>query len=87
MKDVQRSSRWQQVKGLLLSSWHSLASVFTSSLGLTTALLMFIWFANALTYYGEVLLTVTVSFRSCETSNPGPGSSQVQIGGEAAQRG
>lgn len=36
-------------------------SIFGSNLGVTTVLLMVIWFANALTYYGEVLLTVTVS--------------------------
>lgn len=35
--------------------------IFKSALGITTGLLMFIWFVNALTYYGEVLLTTTVS--------------------------
>jgi hypothetical protein len=38
----------------------STCRIFGSSLGITTALLMIIWFANALTYYGEVLLTTAV---------------------------
>lgn len=39
----------------------SMGRIFGSSLGITTALFMIIWFANALTYYGEVLLTTAVS--------------------------
>lgn len=49
----------------LSEGWRSFRSSISlllhSSLGVTTGLFMFIWFVNALTYYGEVLLTTTVS--------------------------
>ena len=53
-------TRWQQAAAVVKSAGNALSSVFTAGLALTTSLLMFIWFSNALTYYGEVLLTTTV---------------------------
>ena len=53
-------SQKQQLSAPFVALWRSLLSVFSSTLRLTTGLLLFIWFANALTYYAEVLLTVTV---------------------------
>ena len=49
---------------MVKSAGAALSSVFTAGLALTTSLLMFIWFSNALTYYGEVLLTTTVRLRT-----------------------
>ena len=59
-------TRWQQAAAVVRSAGNALSSVFTAGLALTTSLLMFIWFSNALTYYGEVLLTTTVRLCPCQ---------------------
>lgn len=53
---------WQ---GRVLQPFHAVAAqvkeIFSGGLLVTTLLLQFIWFTNALAYYGLVLLTTSVS--------------------------
>lgn len=62
-----QEEKGQGKKGLLVDGLktmkQSMRRIFGSSFGITTALFMIIWFANALTYYGEVLLTTAVILR------------------------
>ena len=61
MQELEGQGKQERIKDSLRNMRESLGRIFGSSLGITTALFMTIWFANALTYYGEVLLTTAVS--------------------------
>ena len=61
MQEAEGQSKRERVMDGLQNMRESLGRIFGTALGITTALFMTIWFANALTYYGEVLLTTAVS--------------------------
>ena len=65
-KKLEGASRLQQMCEPFKELGQALSGLFTPALRLTTGLLMFIWFTNALNYYGLVLLTTTVLCHSSE---------------------
>jgi len=56
-------------RNFFLAVWNTLKEVFSKKLAKTTSLLWIIWFANATTYYGLVLLTTTLQAADSEEGN------------------